>query len=181
MYSGLNSKKYTPNVNVSNHNLVSQSSIKQSPASSSSESSPASSSSSQPKKVNSVKINQTLETLSAWEVAKRYEQDDETDYRPRVLDGNTKSLTLIDSGSQCTVVQPDPGDVPDPSIKLESVGGTPLPCYGKKKISIRIGRKEFHITAMKAKVNETILGWDFVSKYRFDFVWSEFGDVYLVS
>ena len=77
------------------------------------------------------------------------------------------------------MVNPDIGDTIDPSINLESVGGDKIPCYGKKEITVKINRKSYNITAVKAKVKETILGWDFIKKHRLDFVWSEFGDVYL--
>ena len=71
-------------------------------------------------------------SLCAYEAAQRFDGQDGLDFRPRVMDGNLKTLTLIDSGSQVTVIQPDPGDQVDPSISLESVGGDFLPCYGKK-------------------------------------------------
>ena len=96
-----------------------------------------------------------------------------------MLDGNTNKRTLIDSGSQCCVILPEPGDTVDNSINLESVGGDRVPCYGKKQISIKIGRKQYHIMAVKAKVKEPIIGWDFIKKHRLDFVWSEFGDCFL--
>ena len=96
------------------------------------------------------------------------------------MDGNTNSLTLLDSGSQITVVKADPNDVLDSSINLESVGGDSLPCYGRTTISIKIGRKQYHMPAVKARVKETILGWDFIKRHRLDFVWTEFGDVKLI-
>ena len=49
----------------------------------------------------------------------------------------------------------------------------------EEKGSVRINRKQYHIDAVKAKVKEPILGWDFIKKHRLDFIWSEFGDVFL--
>ena len=119
------------------------------------------------------------ETFTAYEAAFKIDGENDVDIRPRVMDNNTNTLTLVDSGSQCCVVNPDPGDVIDSSIKLESVSGDRIPCYGKKKISVKINRKQYHIVAVKAKVKETILGWDFIRRHRLDMVWSEFGDVFL--
>ena len=72
------------------------------------------------------------ETLSAYEALSHEDGINNIDIRPRVLDSNTNEYTLLDSGSQCSVIKPDPGDVPDPSISLESVSGHKLECYGKK-------------------------------------------------
>ena len=33
--------------------------------------------------------------------------------------------------------------------------------------------------AVKAKVSEPIIGWNFVKKYRLDLQWTEFGDIML--
>ena len=119
------------------------------------------------------------EVMTAFEALSHEDGVNNVDIRPRVLDSNTGEHTLLDSGSQCTVIKPDPGDVPDPSISLESVSGHKLKCYGKKEIRIKIGRKEFPIMAVKAQVKETILGWDFVKRHRLGFEWSEFGDIYI--
>ena len=112
------------------------------------------------------KVDFKTEQFSAAEAAGRVDGQDDLDIRPRVLDGNTKSLTLLDSGSQCTVVKARPGDVLDSSIKLESVGGDTVKCYGKQNLSIQIGRKQYHIEAVVADVKETILGWDFIQKHK---------------
>ena len=54
------------------------------------------------------------------------------------------------------MIKPQEGDVIDHSIKLESVSGDKIDCYGKKDIDIKIGRKQYRITAVKAKVKESV-------------------------
>ena len=75
----------------------------------------------------------------------------------------------------CCVVPAESGDVVDKSLKLQTVDGSPFDCYGKKELTVKIGRKQYHIPAVKAKVKNPILGWDFVNKYKLDTVWGEFG------
>ena len=86
---------------------------------------------------------------------------------------------LVDTGAQTSVLKPLPEDVIDPSLKLETVDGSEMSCYGKKKFSIRLGRKEFHIDAMVSKTTDTILGMDFLKKYKIELRWNEFGDMFL--
>ena len=100
------------------------------------------------------------------------------DLRPRLTDGH-KVQYLLDSGSQCCVVPPTPSDAVDPGILLTTVNGGRFDCYGQKQIHIKIGRKEYHMKAMIAKVKAPILGWDFFTKYRLDLVWSDLGDLLL--
>ena len=121
----------------------------------------------------------TPQLLTAFEAAVHVDGQDGVDVRPRVLDANTGLQTLLDSGSQVTVVKAGPDDIVDNSIKLESVGGDTVKCYGKTTITVKINRKPYHITAIKANVKETILGWDFLKKHRLNFEWTEWGDCYL--
>ena len=86
---------------------------------------------------------------------------------------------MIDTGSMVSVVAPKPDDVVNPQIRLESADGSLMDCYGKRQYTIRLGRKEYHIEAAISKTTDTILGMDFIMKYRFDFRWNEFGDLYL--
>ena len=79
------------------------------------------------------------EVVTAFEAALQEDNTNGIDIRPRLRDGNTNQLTLLDSGSQCTVVKPDPNDVEDSTILLESVNGQKVKCYGKKKHTIRLG------------------------------------------
>ena len=158
LYSGDNAKIHS---NLINHDLSNPSSIKPSPVNSEKEES----------KVYSVFYTGSADPFtpcdySAYEAALHVDGQDNFDIRPRVLDGNTKELTLIDSGSQVCLVKAGPEDVLDPTIRLESVGGDILPCYGKVDLWIQLGRKQYKIPAIKAKVKETILGWNFIKTYR---------------
>ena len=47
------------------------------------------------------------------------------------------------------------------------------------RLDIRIGRKNYSIEAVIAKVKTPLLGWDFFMKYRLDLIWGEFGDLFL--
>ena len=76
-------------------------------------------------------------------------------------------------------LKPSPSDVVNPRLRLETVDGSEIPCYGKKNYSIRIGRKEYHIDAVISKTTDAILGMDFIKKYKIEQRWDEFGDYYL--
>ena len=78
-----------------------------------------------------------------------------------------------------TTLRRSPEDALDPHLRLEAVNGSEINCYGKKDYSIRLGRKTYHIQAVISDTSETILGMDFIKKYRLDFRWGEFGDYYL--
>ena len=84
--------------------------------------------------------------------------DAEVDIRPRFFDPLTKQWVLLDTGAQVSCVAPSPDDVPDPHLALETVDGSLMPCYGKKKLSFQIGRKTFHQTVYITNTSETILG-----------------------
>ena len=105
--------------------------------------------------------------------------DSSVDIRPRVWDTVSKSWTLVDTGSQVSVLKPSQGDVLRPDLLLESVDGSRLKCYGKKEHSVRLGRKEYHIQAVISDTTDNILGMDFIMKYKLDFRWGPFGDLYL--
>ena len=94
------------------------------------------------------------------------------DLRPHVYDNVLKQWLLIDSGSQVTAVPPDEGDVEDPDVVLKAVNGTKIKCLGKKEIVIRIGRKSYKYTAIKAQADSPVLGWDFVRFHKLNFIWN---------
>ena len=102
------------------------------------------------------------------------------DCRPKVFDGVTKTWKLCDSGSMVTVIRKSPDDKIDNSRVLQAVNGSAIKCYGTKSIEIRLGRKTYSIEAVVADVSQDILGWDFLAKYKFDWQWSDLGDLYLV-
>ena len=71
------------------------------------------------------------------------------DIRPKVFDNITQSWILLDSGSCVTCTTKKPGDSIDPNFRLRSVNGGIIPTYGSEEISVRIGRKEYKIKAIK--------------------------------
>ena len=102
------------------------------------------------------------------------------DCRPKVFDGQSRTWKLCDSGSMVTVIKKGPDDILDQSRILQAVNGSAIKCYGKKTIQIRLGRKTYEIDAIIADVNQDILGWDFLSKHKLNWEWSEFGDLFLI-
>ena len=105
------------------------------------------------------------------------QHDPTVDIRPRIWDAEAKSWPLLDTGSQASVLKPLQSDRIDPSILLETVNGQGMNCYGKRPHSIQIGRKMYHIEAVISDTTDNILGMDFISKYKFEFRWGEFGDL----
>ena len=86
---------------------------------------------------------------------------------------------MVDTGSQVSVLKPGPTDKVNPSLLLEAVNGSNMKCYGKKKHQVRLGRKTYEIEAVIADTNDSILGMDFIYKYKLEFRWGPFGDLYL--
>ena len=102
------------------------------------------------------------------------------DIRPKVYDNKTKSWILLDSGSCVSCIPKQPEDKVDPSFKLKAVNGGSIPTFGSEEISIRIGRKEYKIEAVKVDIPQRILGWDFFKKHSLGFDWGEFGDLLII-
>ena len=127
---------------------------------------------------NSEEPFQNLEVVPSVEAADTPDGANNKDIRPRLTDGFNNQY-LCDSGSQSCVWPAQAGDQVDPTIRLQTVDGSPFDCYGKKELTIKINRKTYQIQAVVAKVKSPILGWDFFKKYRLDMIWGEFGDVYL--
>ena len=96
-------------------------------------------------------------------------QNDSVDIRPRFYSNATKEWILVDTGAQVSAIKPSPGDVIDPNIRLETVDGSTMPCYGKKTLSFKLGRKEYHQEVFISNTNETILGMDFQTKSMFTY------------
>ena len=80
---------------------------------------------------------------------------------------------MLDSGSQVSAIARTPGDVPTPHLRLEAVDGSILPTYGKKTLSVKMGRKVYEQEVIVTNTTETILGMDFIKKYRIDFRWGQ--------
>ena len=102
---------------------------------------------------------------------------EEGDLRPHYWDPVLKQDLLVDSGSQVTAWPPDPGDKVDPSIRLKAVNGSRIDCYGHKEIVIKLGRKAYKFKAIKAKIDNPVIGWDFIRYHRWNFIWNDFGDI----
>ena len=64
---------------------------------------------------------------------------------------------LLDSGSMRCVWPAKAGDKVDHSVKLQAVNVTSFPCFGKKKLEIKLGRKMYRFEAIIAKVKSPIL------------------------
>ena len=67
----------------------------------------------------------------------------------------------------------------DNFVKLQAINSATFPCYGKRNLKINFGKKVYIIKAVIAKVKSPILQWDFIRKCKFDWIWGEFGDLYL--
>ena len=99
------------------------------------------------------------------------------DCRPKLFDNESKTWKLCDTGSMVTVIKKSKEDKIDNSKILQAVNGSPIKCYGQKEVTIRINRKAYKILATIADVDQDIIGWDFISKHKLGFDWSEFGDL----
>ena len=66
-------------------------------------------------------------------LAAALQEDDKYDIRPRVFDNITKTFSLVDTGSQVSVLRPVEGDAVAPHLRLETVDGSEIPCYGRKQ------------------------------------------------
>ena len=102
------------------------------------------------------------------------------DCRPKLFDNATKSYKLMDTGAMVSVVKKSESDTVKMDKILRAVNGSAIKCYGTREVEIRLGRKSNKINAIVGDVDQDILGWDFIVKYRLGFEWSQFGDIYLV-
>ena len=98
------------------------------------------------------------------------------DFRPHLYEPSLKRHLLVDSGSQVCAMPPEPGDKPLKGVFLKAANGTKIVCYGRKKFSIKIGRKSYDFMAYKAEIDSPILGWDFVRHHKLDLIWDEDGN-----
>ena len=101
------------------------------------------------------------------------------DTRPRFFDPLSQKFCLVDTGSAICAVAAGPEDVPNPDLALVAANGTLIECCGYKEMEVQIGRKRYKFKAAIAKVQDTIIGWDFFRKYKLSFWWSDLGDCYL--
>ena len=48
-----------------------------------------------------------------------------------------------------------------------------MACFGYKKINLKIGRKTYPFEIIKAQVESSIIGWDFMKKHKLDLRWND--------
>ena len=116
--------------------------------------------------------------LSAMQASKWRPNTMGVDARPRIFDKIAKRHILIDSGAVTTIIPPEAHDSVDNSMYLQTVSGQRLQCYGRRTVHFRFGRKTYAFNAVIANVKDIILGWDFMTKYKIDLRWDDFGDIH---
>ena len=79
----------------------------------------------------------------------------EGDIRPKLYDKNSKSWTLLDSGSVVSCVPKGPNDVIDTQVQLRSVNGGQIATFGTEEIEIKIGRNPYRMQVIKADIPQT--------------------------
>ena len=104
-------------------------------------------------------------------VAAAWPAGHKVDIRPRVTDKISKQKCLVDSGSAITAIAAGPDDIVNPSLALAAANGSLIECCGYKTVTFRFGRKSYEIKAAIAKIEDTILGWDFIKKHKLSFKW----------
>ena len=124
-------------------------------------------------------IDSGMEIVPSIAAASHPEGDQGVDTRPRFLNPLSGHHCLVDSGSAITAIEAGPNDVVRPELALVAANGTLIECYGYKTIQIQMGRKKYDIKAAIAKIKGTIIGWDFIKKYKLSFWWDSWGDCHL--
>ena len=95
----------------------------------------------------------------------------DVDIRPRHVDSATGEVRLVDSGSQITVTKKKPDDKVDNNIRLVAVNGSKIETYGVRKVQVKINRKQYEMPAVVCDVEQDILGFDFLDKFKLGFEW----------
>ena len=101
------------------------------------------------------------------------------DCRLKLFDNVTRTWRLLDTGAMVSVCPPSATDKLDKSFVLEAVDGSRIPTYGSKQIQVRLGRKTFKVKFIIADVKESILGWDFISQNKLNWIWDQWGNLFL--
>ena len=121
-------------------------------------------------------IRDIPETLPAYKAVCWAGSEAGVDFRPHLFDPVMKTHLLVDSGSQISAFPSQPGDAEVKGQYLKAVNGSRIKCYGRRKVMVKIGRKEYWVHAYIADVEKPILGWDFIRQNKLDIVWNSFGD-----
>ena len=100
--------------------------------------------------------------------------DESLDRRPRIKDHNSGLHFLIDSGAAISIFPKAkcPNAKKDKSGGLSAVNGSKLDTFGTKTVHLRFDRKIYSHTMTIADVSTPIIGWDMITKYQFDILWS---------
>ena len=98
-----------------------------------------------------------------------------SDFRPRIKDLNSKKYFLIDTGA-CVSVYPKsfcPNAVLDDKKGLKAVNGSTLSTYGKINVKVRLDKKNYVQEMVVSNVTHPILGWNFLLSNKLDIIWSQ--------
>ena len=126
------------------------------------------------------KVFQVGDIVSAIDAVNHVQGSFNVDTRPKIFDNKSKTWVLLDTGSCVSCLPATPEDKVNESVKLRSVNGGTIDTFGTRQMTLRIGRKEYHIEAMVAAVPSPIFGWDIFQKYRLALDWNTWGDLILL-
>ena len=90
---------------------------------------------------------------------------------------------MLDSGAGCSIWPKDkfPDTVMDPNKHLMAVNGSKIPTYSTPLIKIQTTKNNIFYwhKVILAPVQEAILGWDWLIKFKLDLNWSNDGKCFL--
>ena len=96
------------------------------------------------------------------------------DYRPRIKDKNSQRWFLVDTGAAVTVFPRKwhkTGQL-DGQRTLKTVSGSFIKTYGTATVKFNFGKQYLH-EAIIADVEEPIVGWDFITKFKLSINWDK--------
>ena len=75
---------------------------------------------------------------------------------------------LIDSGASVSLVSPTPQErrAGPTATPLHAANGTPIPCYGTRLMTLRLGQRQFEWDFVVADVTTPIIGADFLMEFH---------------
>ena len=96
------------------------------------------------------------------------------DVRPRIKDLISGKLILIDTGASVSVwpVSDFPDAKMDAKVGLKALDGTNMPTFGQRQVKIKLNRKVFVHTFTLARVQSPICGWDYLTTFQLDLLWT---------
>ena len=100
----------------------------------------------------------------------------QSDLRPRVFDQHSGLSILLDTGACCSIWPRRyfPDLAIDPHKSLVAVNGTRIPTFGYQIVEIhpKYATKPYKQKVIVAKVDQPILGFDFIIAYKLNLQWS---------